>query len=139
MFTDKSDYEDLFGHPDGASYLSTQTRTGPPLDYVAEKARGSLEFLHFLLKNIEQYVPENLPLQDDLAARGASVKQDLLFAHAWTAFRFGVVSYLALLNMLRIANDNGIFDWLVSLPHKDFIKWLDGIDKEGSVVGENLQ
>jgi hypothetical protein len=45
-----------------------------------------------------------------------------------------LLGYLALNNMLALANDNHIFERLLEMRHEDFSRWLDDIDREGSVT-----
>ena len=87
---------------------------------MAEKARHSIEELHGLFQAI---------------ARVPAVAREGLGRQAWAAFRHAIVAYLALQNMLSLANDNGVFDRLLAMRPTEIRKWLDGIDSEGSVTG----
>jgi hypothetical protein len=44
------------------------------------------------------------------------------------------VSYLALNNILALANDREIEQRLLDMSREDFKRWLDDIDREGSVT-----
>jgi hypothetical protein len=41
--------DDWFREPNDGAYETTKERTGPPLDYVAEKLRSSLKACHKLV------------------------------------------------------------------------------------------
>lgn len=119
MFSE-DDFDLDIGDSNGPAYRKTEERSGPPLSYVAEKARHSIEELHGLFQAI---------------AKAPAVAREGLGRQAWAAFRYAVVAYLALQNMLSLANDNGVFDRLLAMRPTEFRKWLDGIDSEGSVTG----
>jgi hypothetical protein len=51
-----------------------------------------------------------------------------------SAFYYGAVSYLALHNMLALANPSEFSDRLLGMNRAEFREWLDGIDREGSVT-----
>ena len=105
--------------------------TGPPLDYVAEKFRHNLEALHRLIYDIQNRVPEDLSVGE----ASACVKHDLLLPSAHYAFRSAIVGYLALKNMLALANANDLSSRLSSYTREEFKDWLDRIDQGGSVTG----
>jgi len=48
---DHFDWEDIVGDSNGPAHQTTEERHGPPLEYVAEKARHSLEHLHDVLRS----------------------------------------------------------------------------------------
>ncbi len=50
------------------------------------------------------------------------------------AFRLGLTAYLALNNLLGIANEQGIFGRLLAMPYDEFTVWLRRITEEGSVT-----
>ena len=133
MSTDEPD--DFFRPPNDNAYESEELRTGPPLDYVAEKFRHNLEALHRLIYDIQKRVPEDLSVEDPSAETTASVIDEFLFPSAHYAFRSGIVGYLALKNMLALANDNGLSSRLSSYSREEFKDWLDRIDHGGSVTG----
>jgi hypothetical protein len=105
------DIEDLFTDPNGPAYQNLEQRQGPPLAYVAEKLRHCLESAHLAAR----------PPEDT--------------GHADSAFRYGLVSYLALLNLLGLANDLDLADRLLAMEREDFFDWLDRVTEEGSVTG----
>ncbi|MFH1312676.1 MAG: hypothetical protein ABIJ00_05565 [Candidatus Eisenbacteria bacterium] len=127
--------EGMPGDPNGPAYRKTETRTGPPLDYVAEKLKLSLEALHSTIRAIQETVPENLPQPQAAIGSTYSVKQDALFSPAWDAFRCGLTAFLALQNFLVLANDQGIFDRLLGYSREEFRNWLGNIEREGLVSG----
>ncbi len=131
---DDSDLDDLLGDPNGPAYQVTEQRTGPPLGYVAEKSRSSLEMLHDLFQTIQLHVPDDLPQPELAKETPFSTKQDGLLSPAWSAFRYGIVAYLALNNMLVMANDHTLFERLLGLTGEEFRNWLDTVDEAGSVT-----
>lgn len=109
---------DLYSDPNGPAYEKMQSRTGPPLEYVAEKLRGSLESLHQLHRGVT----------------GASNAEEDIRHTVHAAFHYAAVAYLALHNMLALANRSDFSDRLLAMSRSDFSDWLDGIDREGSVT-----
>ena len=105
------DFDDVPMNSNGPAYQHSELRVGPPLDYVAEKLRGSLNCLHKLAST-------ETP-SDDMRL----------------AFYYALVSYLALNNMLAAANPLGFSDRLAKMTPDDFEQWLDAIDRGGSVNG----
>jgi len=132
---DDSGFHEFLGDANGPAFQKREERTGPPLSYVAEKLRGSIEGLHELYQNLNRCVPDNLPQPPALKGSSFSTKHDSLVSPAWTSFRYGVVAYLALENMLGLANDNDLFDRLLAMSRDDFRLWLDRIASEGSETG----
>ena len=117
------DLEDMFRPPNDGAYEKEELRTGPPLDYVAEKLRRSLELTHHLINSLN-----NL--------EGPSQRQlDPLLSQSCGAFRYQLTSYLALKNMLALANEKGFFERMEFRSTEDFQDWLDRIDQQGSVTG----
>ena len=126
MATDEPD--DFFRPPNDNAYETDELRTGPPLDYVAEKFRYCLEGLHGTIHEIER------------GSRTESVttdanQDDLVGFQATYAFRSAIVGYLALKNMLALANDNDLSGRLSLYSRDEFKNWLDRIDQGGSVTG----
>ena len=93
----------------GPAYQRPELRVGPPLDYVAEKLRRSLEHQHRAL---------------------AETSQDAL-----AAFHYALVAYLALNNMLAAANPPSFSTRLAQMTPDQFVHWLDAVDSGGSVLG----
>jgi len=112
---DDFDLDDLLGDPNGPAYTKLERRTGVPLDYVAEKLRRSLELTHLVFGSADAPADRRSP--------------------GWAAVRYGVVAFLALHNMLAMANDESLFDRLLALPAEDFGNWLDTVEGAGSVSG----
>ena len=92
--------------------------SGPPLEYAAEKLRHSLEATHVLLTHL----------------RKAVSGESLLFSARY-AFHSQLTGYLALNNLLALANDNNLSQRLESYTRDQFREWLDRIDQKGSVTG----
>ena len=109
-----ADIDDLYRDPNGPAYQTKESRTGPPLVYVGEKLSSCLRTLHAAWKSVEEGT--------DAAAE------------VRTAFHFALVSFLALFNMLALAGSERE-DYLLSLSHQDFVDWVEGIEREGSVKG----
>ena len=107
--------DDWFRDPNDGAYEKTEERTGPPLEYVAEKMRRSLHSCHELVINLKG--------------------DERLSFHASAAFRYGTISYLGLQNMLALINEGELFARLEQYSSDDFSEWLDRIDQEGSVTG----
>jgi hypothetical protein len=51
------------------------------------------------------------------------------------AFHYTLVSYLALYNMLNLANVPGLPEQLAATGHAQFREWLSRVTSEGSVTG----
>ena len=111
---DDADWLDIVGDSNAGAYQRVEERTGPPLSYVSEKLRGALEQIHHSYGR----------LGDDDAARSAQA-----------AFRYALVAYLALNNMLALAGDHGLPLRLLGVSSAELDRWLDAVDAEGSVTG----
>jgi hypothetical protein len=134
QFSD-DDLADIVGDSNGPAYRKAEQRTGPPLDYVAEKAEVALLASHEALRSIRLYVPDDLPQPELARGTSFSTKKDGLVSPAWAAFRYGLVSFLALQNMLSLANDAELPDRLADMSYEEFRGWLHGVSSEGSVTG----
>jgi hypothetical protein len=135
QFSD-DDLADIVGDSNGPAYRRLEERNGPPLDYVAGKAESALLAAHEVLRSIERYVPDELPQPEEFRGTAFSAKEDGLLSPAWTAFRYGLISYLALQNMLSLAGESEIVDRLSAMSSAEFRGWLHGVTSEGSVTGE---
>ena len=133
MSTD--DPSDFIRPPNDGAYESKELRTGPPLDYVAEKCRHNLEALHRLIADIQNEVPEDLSVEQPSPKPSASLRDDILLPSAQYAFQSGIVGYLALKNLLAVSNDDDFPQRLFSFSREEFNDWLDRIDQGGSVTG----
>jgi len=109
---DDEESDDEFWGPNAGAYELTETRSGPPLDYVAEKLRRALEELHGWLS-------------------GAGREE----GSAQHGFYNGLVAYLALKNFLGLVRDPKLVERLAGYSRDDFSDWLDRVDAEGSVRG----
>lgn len=105
---------------DGA-YVKSEERTGPPLDYVAEKLRRSLEAIHSL---------HSLLLTSD-----DHPSQERLRHEAEHALQKGLTSFLALHNLLALSNEHRLTERLLSYSYEEFQDWLDRIQEQGSING----
>jgi hypothetical protein len=135
MAMNPDDPDDLFRPPNDNAYETEQVRTGPPLDYVAEKVRHNLEATHSLICEIRRRVPDDLCAGLPSSGPPSSVKEEYLLPTALYAFRSAIVGYLALNNMLALANDNDLTDRLLAYSRDEFKEWLDRIDQGGPVTG----
>lgn len=126
------DFEDLFRDTNGPSFQKEESRFGPPLVYVGEKLRNSVETWHNIVQNILIHVP------DDLSSGRLSVKKDLLLSPAHYGFYSALVSFLALHNMLGSANSLSLVNDHASKSKEEFKLWLDFVEREGSVTGGRL-
>ena len=63
-----------------------------------------------------------------------SVKTSSVLNPCEGAFILGLTAYLALNNLLGIANDHALFGRLLSMSHDAFSAWLERITEEGSVT-----
>lgn len=109
--------EGLFSEPNGPAYAKREERVGPPLEYVREKIGNSLRTLH------------------DLARHARGLGSDDVDRRVWNAFYYEMVAFLALSNMLALANDHSSVDRLLAHDSDEFDDWLRHIEAEGSVVG----
>ncbi len=129
------DSDDFFRPPNDSAYETDEVRTGPPLNYVAEKVRHNLEATHSLICEIRRRVPDDLCAGVPSSEPPVSVKEEYLLPTALYAFRSAIVGYLALKNMLALANDNDLNERLLAYSRDEFMGWLDRIDQGGSVTG----
>ena len=129
------DPDDFFRPPNDNAYETSEVRTGPPLTYVAEKVRHTLEAIHSLIHEIRQRVSQHLPVAAPSSGPPVSIKEEHLPPTALYAFCSAVVGHLALNNMLALANDNDLDDRLLAYSRDEFKEWLDRIDQAGSVTG----
>ena len=119
--------------PNDNAFIKTEARTGPPLDYVAEKLRSCLEALHVTYTSALLDLPDDLP-RPPRAPFEYSTKRDSVLSPLFSAFSSALGSYLALNNILALANDETIEQRLLAMSYQDFSRWLDDIDREGSVT-----
>ena len=129
------DPDDFFRPPNDNAYETSEVRTGPPLEYVAEKVRHTLEAIHGLIREIQHRVPQDLVVAAPPSGPAVSIKEEYLLPVARYAFRSAVVGHLALNNMLALASDNDLDDRLLAYSRDEFKEWLDRIDHAGSVTG----
>ena len=117
------DFEEMFRPPNDGAYEKQEQRTGPPLDYVAEKLRRSLELTHQLIQNLKKlaiHQPDHL---------------ETLHFQTRGSFHYQLTSYLALKNMLALINNREFFERMENYSMEDFHDWLDRVDQQGSVTG----
>jgi hypothetical protein len=112
-----AEIDDLFTDPNAGAYEAKETRVGPPLTYVGEKLRYSLEHAHRAAR-------ATVEGGTDAARRDADA-----------AFRYGVTAYLGLYNMLGMLIGHRKLDALLELDGAAFEDWLDTVQREGSVHG----
>lgn len=129
-------YDDLMKDTNGPAYKKEEKRVGPPLEYVGEKIRKALESEHALLRNIIECVPDNLPLAP-CYQEGApiSIKHDCLESLAHYSFHNLLIAFAALYNMLSSVGESGDVERFLKMGKEEFARWLNLIEREGSVVG----
>ncbi len=101
--------EQEFLPPNGAAYEKREVRTGPPLSYVAEKLQTSLRILH-----------EGL----------TKAPHDAIIADA---LRYSATAFLALHNMLALAQVDDWFARLVAMKQSEFRDWTQRVAASGAV------
>jgi hypothetical protein len=111
--------DDLFRDPNGPAYQKQQARIGPPLEYVAEKLGTGLADLHRAVQ-VGRGAGDSTGNERDLRS----------------AFMHALVAYLALGNMLALAEDPGaLAERLLGATREEFDDWLWRVEQEGSVTG----
>jgi len=68
-------------------------------------------------------------------ATSYSVKRDGILAPLHAAFRYELTGFLALANMLVVANEASLSEQLLEMTPDVFRSWLDRVTGEGSVLG----
>jgi len=132
---DEEEFEGFPLLPNGAAYERTETRHGPPLDYVAQKLRSSVEMAHSTYNAIKSFSREDL-LRPPAAPRTASsVTYDAMLSSAYAAFAYALIAYLALKNMLAAASTDRLTEKLLQCSGDELRRRLDRIDEEGTVTG----
>lgn len=109
--------DDEFRGPNDNAYEKPQVRVGPPLEYVAEKLRHAIEATHHLLRHLRKLAGSETAVFD-----------------ATYAFQSQLTAFLALNNLLALANEKGFFDRLEGYTDQQFKDWLDRISQQGSVT-----
>jgi hypothetical protein len=118
--------EDLFRDPNGPAYQTQQTRVGPPLEYVAQKLGTALGDLHRAAQTAQA---AGATKATDEEASGLGRDLRLAFLHA-------LVAYLALGNMLALAEDPGaLTERLLGSTREEFDAWLRHVEQGSSVTG----
>jgi len=118
-----ADSDEMFIGPNDGAYEKEEIRTGPPLDYVAEKFRSSRELTHFLISTLSR------------TTFADANDRDTMLSQARGSLRYQLTGYLALKNMLALASDQGLFGRLERFSYDDFHDWLDRIDQQGATTG----
>ena len=135
-----SDLDRYLSDTNGPAYKSKETRNGPPLGYIAEKMKNGLTEQHRLLRELRIQLPDDMSANPEyfdvegMRNTSISVKNDLLIGPAYTAFYYQIVAYLALMNMLKLADPNDVKRYS-EMTASDFEKWIEFVDREGSEVG----
>ena len=124
-----ADIDDLFTDPNAGAYEVEESRMGPPLTYVGEKLRYSLEHAHRLART--------MGTGSTSPAAGGREDSGALEAtrDAVATFRYGLTAYLGLYNMLGMILDHRKLDALLDLDEDAFEEWLATVQREGSVSG----
>ena len=130
--------EDVFENidtPNSSAYQKVELRDGIPLSYVCEKLTESLKTIHHLNNFIKNNIHDDLKLINPINNNLYSPKNDGLLSPLYSSFRYSLTSLLALHNMIGIANNQNIFEKLLSYNEEDFNHWLERIESEGSTNG----
>ncbi len=120
----------------GDGFAAQEERFGPPLGYVSEKLKQSVWFTHHLWHLAQRDIPKDLPLPVRAEETGYNVKEDSVLSPCYSSFRYSVTAFLALQNMLDIANQEKIFEKLLEMQPEEFERWLNRIEQEGNVHGK---
>ena len=124
----------------GPTYKSKEIRNGPPLGYIAEKMKNGLIEQHRLLRELRMQLPDDMSANaehydlEDMSITSMSVKNDLLMGPAYNAFYFQTLAYLALMQMLDLANTNDVKRYS-EMTGSDFEKWIEFVDRQASEFG----
>jgi len=133
-----ADIDDLVTPPNAGAYEQDEVRRGPPLSYVGEKLRSSLNHVHGLCSMIREAVPDTLPIPSNVKVRPFSVRNDGLLVPADAAFYNALVAFLALYNSLgRLGEWEAQEDKiraLRGLTSQEIEAWLDSVESGGSVT-----
>jgi hypothetical protein len=92
------DIDDLFSEPNAGAYEVEESRTGPPLDYVAEKLRNALESSHRIARGAGSMGSE--PGGGSVLDAWSEGLEDLK-READVGFRYSLAAFLALYNMYK--------------------------------------
>lgn len=112
----------------GEAYQVQEIHEGPPKSYISEKLTNGIEAQYHLIKNIYQYIPDNLssPLLTN-SPPNAKLKNDFFTSEAKAAFRYMVNAFLALHNRLGLMDDN-IIDELLNDSEDNLNAWLNRVE-----------
>ena len=121
--------------PNSSAYQKVELRDGIPLSYINEKLTNNLKTIHHLYNFVKDNINDDLKLINSVKDDLYSPKVDGLLSPLFSSFRYSLTSLLALHNLLGIANNQNIFEKLLSYKEEDFNKWLDRIESEGSING----
>jgi hypothetical protein len=129
--------EDFFNDPNGPAYQKEEKRVGPPLDYIAEKLRNSIESHHEVLRITRECILIDLPREPCYSDESEiSIKEECLEFNAMYGFHNAVIAFLALYNMLGSAAEADYTERLSKIKKNDLDKWLDFVEREGSINGQ---
>jgi hypothetical protein len=102
---------------------------------VGEKLQSALLACHEVLRSIHER--DEPPWSTGAVVdAGSRAQGDRLLSAAMLAFHYALVSYLALYNMLNLANVPGLPQQLAATGETQFREWLSRITSEGSLTGE---
>ena len=127
-----SDLSKYFADPNGPAYRTREHRSGPPLDYVAEKLHNALFELHAAVQASGRTRDASSPKGGGRASASALDDVERSTQHA---FGYQVTAFLALHNMLGVAGAPDHLARLQAMSPDDFERWLAFVEREGSVLG----
>jgi hypothetical protein len=128
-----ADDEPPFISPNADAYEREELRVGPPLDYIAEKLRASLEAQHDVICALRDRLPNDVSAVTPLRA-GINLKADFLVFPAHAGFWNSLVAYLALSNLTALATRETM-ERLLVFSRDELGDWFRRIDQAGSTTG----
>ena len=117
-----SEIDNLVGDSNNGAFRKNEIRNGPPLSYVAEKVRISIETIYSIYDKAINRLPD-------------SNEKTEIISDSCYAFRNSIVAFLALYNMLALVENNDVYDDLLNSSRDELCGWLDVVEREGSLTG----
>ena len=130
----ESDKNLSFKEPNGSAFVTTETRTGPPLSFLADKLYQALVYTHKAYQAVKCYIPDDFPQPQGWQSADFSVKGDALLEPIRNAFRSQLTAFLGLYNMLALDTNPGLIERLLQMPTADLRAWLGRMFGETSAA-----
>lgn len=126
--------DDMIPGSNAGAYEKEEIRVGPPLSYVGEKLRMTVECVYESCRKLKAAKESAVGCRKQaISIDGQDL--DAAWRFAVSAFRYSLTAFLALYNMLGLLADQSLCDTLLQYERKEFEQWLDRIEQEGSVTG----